>query len=131
MQATRQNVEDVLEVARIYKHLGFIRRESRVTRYQQENEPRFHGKYYQGSSCVEAVAVHNADGESRMKQVSEDVDRAINCLPEKQQEIILRRYLNSLEEGLDYQVCSVVHLSEHTYRHAQPGYSIGDRRVAA
>lgn len=113
LEMTRRNVEEKLETARLYKHIGFIRREVKVT---SSPEPRYHGSTNTVSSATEKAAVWNADHEERMRTAYEDVERAIQSLPDKQQEIIRMRYLNSLDGELDYQVCQEVHLSERTYR---------------
>lgn len=113
LEKTRRNVEEKLETARIYKHLGAIRKEVRVT---SNPEPRYHGVTNAVSSTTEKTAVWNADLEERMRTAYEDVERAVGTLPDKQQDIIRLRYLNGLEGELDYNVCEQVHLSERTYR---------------
>jgi ArpU family phage transcriptional regulator len=113
LDVTRHNVEEKLETARIYKHLGFMRRQVRTT---SSSEPRFYGATNVISNTTEKTAVWNADNEERMRQAYEDVERAIGGLPDKQQEIIRLRYLSSLDGELDYNVCQEVHLSERTYR---------------
>jgi ArpU family phage transcriptional regulator len=113
LDVTRRNVEERLETARIYKFIGFLRKEVRTT---ASAEPRYHGSTNVLTNTTEKTAIWNADNEERMHQAYEDVERAIGRLPEKQQEIIRLRYLNSLDGELDYQVCQEVHLSERTYR---------------
>lgn len=110
---TRRNVEAKLETARIYKHLGFIRREARIT---SGTELRFHGSTNVTADVTEKTALRNVDQEERMRLAYEDVERALLSLPAKQQEIIRLRYLDSLDGELDYNVCYQVHLSERTYR---------------
>lgn len=113
LDVTRRNVEEKLETARIYKHLGFMRRQVRTT---SSSEPRYYGATNVISNTTEKTAIWNADNEERMRLAYEDVERAIGGLPDKQQEIIRLRYLSSLDGELDYNVCQEVHLSERTYR---------------
>lgn len=113
MDETRRKVEEKLETARIYKFLGMVRREVRMT---SGSEPRYHGTTNRIGKATEAAAVWNADQEERMRNAYEDVERAVGSLPDKQQEIIRLRYLSSLDGEMDFQVCQEVHLSERTYR---------------
>lgn len=113
MSATRRNVEEKLETARIYKHIGFMRRAVRTT---AGGEPRYHGNTNTVSNATAQTAVWNVDNEERMRLAYEDVEQAIGRLPDIQQQILRQRYLNSLDGELDYNVCCEVHLSERTYR---------------
>lgn len=113
MEATRRNVEERLETARIYNHLGEIRREVKTT---ASADPRYHGSTNVTSDSTGDVAVHNVDHDALMKAVAESVDRVVRRLPKKQQEIIQLRYLSSLDTEFDYNVSREVHLSESTYR---------------
>lgn len=113
MEATRRNVEERLETARIYNHLGTIRREVKTT---ASADPRYHGSTNVTSDSTGDVAVHNVDHDAIMQDIAEGVDRAVCRLPKKQQEIIQLRYLSSLDTEYDYNVSRDVHLSESTYR---------------
>ncbi|RAU93205.1 ArpU family phage packaging/lysis transcriptional regulator [Paenibacillus sp. YN15] len=113
MDETRRRVEERLETARVYKYLGIVRREVRMT---SGTEPRYHGATNRIGKATEAAAVWNADQEERMRTAYEDVERAVGSLPDKQGEIIRLRYLSSLDGEMDFQVCQEVHLSERTYR---------------
>ncbi|MDF2923167.1 MAG: hypothetical protein K0R57_2081 [Paenibacillaceae bacterium] len=113
LDITRRNVEEKLETARIYKHLGSMRREARTT---ANPAPRYHGNTNMIHNPTEKTAVWNITNEEWMKEAYEDVEQAMKSLPDIQQEIIRLRYLNSLDGELDYNVCNEVHLSERTYR---------------
>lgn len=113
MDETRRRVEERLETARMYKYLGVVRREVRMT---SGTEPRYHGATNRIGKATEAAAVWNADQEERLRTAYEDVERAVGSLPDKQREIIHLRYLSSLDGEMDFQVCQEVHLSERTYR---------------
>jgi ArpU family phage transcriptional regulator len=113
--ATRQRVEGALETARIYKHLGFIRREMNVT---ANYGPRY-GSAGEVSKAAENAAVWNVDQDERNNKQLENIERAVKRLPRKQQEIINLKYLSSMEEAFDYNVCGEVHMSERSYSRAK------------
>lgn len=110
--ATRKRVEGVLETARIYRHIGFIRRETKVI---SGYEPRFHGSTNKIGKVTEQAAVYNADTEEKLRQLSEELEQALLCLESKEQEIIRKRYLQR-ECDYDFLLCHEVNLSERTYR---------------
>jgi len=108
---TQRRVEEALETARIYKQIGFVRREiSNTPNY----EPRYHGQTNKTSAPAEECAIWNADQEERLQSLTDRVDRALNRLSSTQREIIRRRYLES-EDALDYLICGELGLSKRTY----------------
>lgn len=111
-EATRKRVEDVLESARIYNQIGFVRKESRVT---SGYAPRYHGLTNRVGKVTEQIAVYNVDTEDRLKQLSEQVEQAVQCLESKEQDIIRGRYLQRDSE-FDFLLCHELGMSERTYR---------------
>lgn len=110
---TRRAVEERLEAARIYKHLGHFRREAKTT---ASPEPRYHGSTNMISKQTEDIASFNVDQDERLRIIYEEIERILKRIPAKQREIIQLRYLDSLDGEFDYNVCQEVHLSESTYR---------------
>ncbi|MED0737818.1 ArpU family phage packaging/lysis transcriptional regulator, partial [Aneurinibacillus thermoaerophilus] len=110
-KATQDNVEHALETARVYKRIGFERREVKNT---PSYEPRFHGQTNATSDQVGDNAAWNVDAEERIKELTERVERAVNRLPKRQREIIQKRYLEE-EDVFDYIVCQELGMSESTY----------------
>jgi phage transcriptional regulator, ArpU family len=109
-ETTRQRVEEYLETARIYRQIGFVRREMKVT---ASLEPRYHGPTNIVGKPAEEVAVWNADTEERMREITERVERAVGRLGKLEREIIQMRYLE--DDVYDYNVYSELHLSERKY----------------
>jgi len=110
--ATRKNVEKALETARVYKQIGFVRREIKNT---MSFEPRFHGPTNKINRPAEDTAVWNVDKEKEIMETVEAVEKAVSRLGRLEREIIQRRYLRE-EEEYDYIVCQELHLSERKYR---------------
>lgn len=111
-EATRKRVEEHLETVRIYKQIGFVRKEIRNT---PAYTPRYHGNTNAISKPAEDNATWNVDKERELEEMVQRVDRAVNRLSKKQQEIIRMRYLTD-DDALDFNVCSDLHLSDRTYR---------------
>jgi ArpU family phage transcriptional regulator len=111
-RATRKKLEGVLEKARIYKQLGFVRKEARLT---GSYEPKYHGRTNMVGKVTEQTAVYNVETEERMIRLCEEVEQAVSCLDIKEQEIIRRRYL-ARENEFDFLLCHELNLSERTYR---------------
>ncbi|RKN75022.1 ArpU family phage packaging/lysis transcriptional regulator [Paenibacillus ginsengarvi] len=109
-EATRTAVEERLESARIYKQVGFIRREIQTT---TSWTPRFHGNTNAISKATEDTAVHNVDMEESEHQRYEQVIRAVSRLGRIEREIIERRYLE--DEVFDYQVMMDMDIREGRY----------------
>ncbi|WCK53855.1 ArpU family transcriptional regulator [Aneurinibacillus sp. Ricciae_BoGa-3] len=110
---TQRRVEEALDTARIYRRIGFVRREIKST---PSYDPRYHGPTNLTSDSVGDNASWNVDAEERIKELTERVERAVNKLPKRQREIIKLRYLNDDVEGnYDYIVCMELEISERTY----------------
>ncbi|MED0671743.1 ArpU family phage packaging/lysis transcriptional regulator [Aneurinibacillus aneurinilyticus] len=110
-KATQDKVEHALETARVYKCIGFERREVKNT---PSYEPRFHGQTNATSDQVGDNASWNIDEEKRIRALTERVERAVKRLPKRQRQIIEKRYLED-EDVFDYIVCSELGMSESTY----------------
>ncbi len=111
-KATQKRVEEVLETARIYKQIGFVRREMKST---PSYSPRFHGQTNEIGAPVEDSAVWNTDQEERIRVLTERVEWAVTKLAKKEREIIKMRYLEE-EDGFDYLISQDLNMSERTYR---------------
>lgn len=110
-EATRTAVEQRLESARIYKQVGFVRREMKTT---PAWEPREHGATNVVGKPAEEIAVQNVDAEERMRLQYEQVELAVERLGRMERRLIELRYLE--DEGVfDYQVSGEMHLSERKY----------------
>jgi ArpU family phage transcriptional regulator len=110
---TQRRVEEALDTARIYRRIGFMRREIKST---ASYDLRYHGPTNLTSDSVGDNATWNVDAEERIKELTERVERAVNKLPKRQREIIKLRYLNDDVEGnYDYIVCMELGISERTY----------------
>jgi len=110
-EATRQAVEERLESARIYKQLGFVRRETKVTASYEIREG---GATNTVSKAAENTAIYNVDTEARMKEQQEQVDRAVSRLGRTERRIIEMRYMED-DEIYDYHVFNDLHMSERKY----------------
>jgi ArpU family phage transcriptional regulator len=110
-EATRQRVEEHLETARVYRQIGFVRREMKVT---TSPEPRYHGPTNAVGKPTEDVAAWNVDTEERMKEITEKVQKAVSRLGKLERQIIEMRYLEG-EDVYDYNVYSELHMSERKY----------------
>jgi len=108
---TQRRVEEALETVRIYKQIGFVRREiSNTPNY----EPRFHGRTNKTSAPVEECAVWNVANEERLRVLTERVERAVSKLNRREREIIIRRYLED-ETTTDYLTWPELGMSERQY----------------
>lgn len=110
-EATRQAVEERLESARIYKQLGFVRRETKITASYEVKEG---GSSNVISKSSENAAVFNVDTENRMKEQQEQVDRAVSRLGRTERRIIEARYMED-DEVFDYNVYNDMHIGETKY----------------
>lgn len=113
---TQRRVESALETARLYKQIGFVRREISNT---PSYEPRFHGQTNKTSSPAADCATWNVDQEERIKKLTDSVEWAVSRLSPKQREIINKRYLES-GDALDYVVCTELNMSQRTYEREKP-----------
>ncbi|MFY0545470.1 ArpU family phage packaging/lysis transcriptional regulator [Brevibacillus sp. H7] len=108
---TQRRVEEALETARIYKQIGFVRRENSNT---PSYEPRFHGATNKTSAPTESCATWNAGKEEHLRNLTERVERAVGRLDKKERELIQKRYLTEAD-ALDYIVCGEIGMSKRTY----------------
>jgi ArpU family phage transcriptional regulator len=109
-KAMQKRVEEALKTARIYKQIGFVRREIQTT---PNYEPRYHGQTNKIGKPVEECAVWNVEREREIRELTERVEKAVSRLSKKEEEIIRKRYLEN--ESFDYIVAGEVGLSERTY----------------
>lgn len=110
-KATRSAIEQRLESVRVYKQIGFVRREMKIT---SSTEPRYHGGTNVVSKQVENIAIWNIDTDERMKEEQMQVEQAVSRLTEVERQVIEMRYLED-EEMFDYNVYSELNLSERKY----------------
>lgn len=111
-KATRRAVEDFLEEVRIYRQIGFVRRQAAKT---PSYEPRYHGTTNVTSKPTEKVAIWNVDREAELQRKSELLDSAMDQLSTVQREVIQRSYLNN-ESDFDYLSCGEMGISDRTFR---------------
>jgi phage transcriptional regulator, ArpU family len=114
-EATRKRVEEHLETVRVYKQIGFVRKEIRNT---PSYAPRVHGNTNAINKPAEDNAIWNADKERELEELSQRVERAVSRLSKRQQEIIRARYLID-DDVLDFNVCSDLHMSDRSYRRSK------------
>jgi ArpU family phage transcriptional regulator len=113
-ERTQENIERFLEEVRIYRQIGFVRREVKTT---QGYTLRQHGPTNVTSDQTADAAIWNADTESRIKRNSENLDRAIKCLRKRQREVIEKRYLDiDAADDYDYQLSEELLISTRTFR---------------
>lgn len=110
-KATQKNVEQVLETTRIYRQIGFVRREISNT---PSYEPRLHGNTNKTSNQTADCSIWNVDHEQEVKTLAERVESAVNRLDKKEREIIQKRYLEDVD-ALDYLLHHEVGVSQRTY----------------
>ncbi|ERI10910.1 ArpU family phage packaging/lysis transcriptional regulator [Aneurinibacillus aneurinilyticus] len=110
-KATQKRVEDMLDTVRVYKQIGFVRREIKNT---PSYDPRFHGATNLTTDQVGDNASWNVDAEQRIKEITERVDKAISRLSKKEREIIIKRYLEE-EDAYDYIICGEIGMSKRSY----------------
>lgn len=109
--ATRAAVEHRLESVRMYKQIGFVRRETKLTSVY---DARVHGATHAVGKPVEGAAVWNADYESRMEEQYNQVQHALSVLGQVERQVIERKYLTA-DSAFDYTVYSDLHISERKY----------------
>ena len=96
--ATQEKLEGVLESVRIYRQLGMIRKEMKVTPFYEIRE---HGPTYTVGKALEDVAIANVQQSEReewLEKMSFRIDQALNrfgngIAGKNQREIIIKRYL--------------------------------------
>lgn len=111
-RATRQAVAEYIEEVRLYRQIGFVRREASIT---QGYSPREHGSTNEINKQTERIAIWNVDTEARLQRQDEELTEAMNRLNSQQREIIQRSYLDD-EGEFDYISCGEMGLSDSTFR---------------
>lgn len=109
---TRRRVEEYLETVRVYRQIGFVRRQAALT---ASPEPRYHGSTNAISRTTENIAVWNTDREVELERQSKLLDLAMGRLKKAEREIIERRYMN-FEDEYDSIICGELGMSERKYR---------------
>lgn len=71
---TRRRVEEYLETVRVYRQIGFVRRQAALT---ASPEPRYHGSTNAISRTTENIAVWNTDREIELERQSKLLDLAM------------------------------------------------------
>ncbi|WP_261302548.1 ArpU family phage packaging/lysis transcriptional regulator [Paenibacillus andongensis] len=103
-RATRKQVEDVLETVRMYRLIGYVRRERGAI---------------SGSNQVlkvkEQAAVYLSDTEEQLVGLCAEVEQALLLLDELEREMISKRYLQR-DKLFDFLLFHELNLSERTYR---------------
>ena len=112
---TQVRLEEILENVRIYRQLGMIRNEMKVT---ASSEVRYHGPTNIIGKPTEDVALTNiamSEREVKLQRLSFQIDKALSRFSKNQRDIIVKRYLED-EEVFDYMVYNEIGMSERTYR---------------
>ncbi len=107
---TRRRVEEYLETVRVYRQIGFVRRQAALT---ASPEPRYHGSTNSISQTTENIAVWNVDREAELERQSKLLDLAMGRLKKAEREIIQLPYL---EHEDDSSLCGELGMSERKYR---------------
>ncbi|OCT11002.1 hypothetical protein A8709_04680 [Paenibacillus pectinilyticus] len=103
-RATRKRVESVLEAVRMYRAMGYLRKENEAISNMN--------KLFQVS---EQAAPYQVGSEQYLLGMCGEVEQAISRLDEQEQEIIRERYLKR-DKTFDFLLFHEFHLSERTYR---------------
>ncbi|MDF2084520.1 ArpU family phage packaging/lysis transcriptional regulator [Bacillus pseudomycoides] len=114
-KATQVRLEEILENVRIYRKLGMIRNEMKVT---ASSEVRYHGPTNIIGKPTEDVALTNiamSEREVKLQRLSFQIDKALSRFSKNQRDIIVKRYLED-EEVFDYMVYNEIGMSKRTYR---------------
>ncbi|MEK3866362.1 ArpU family phage packaging/lysis transcriptional regulator [Paenibacillus sp. FSL H7-0716] len=109
---TRRRVEEYLETVRVYRHIGFVRRQAALT---ASPEPRYHGSTNATSRTTENIAVWNTDRAVQLEKQSKLLDLAMGRLKKAEREIIQLRYLEH-EDEYDSILCGELGMSDRKYR---------------
>lgn len=114
-KATQVRLEEILENVRIYRQLGMIRNEMKVT---TSSEVRYHGPTNIIGKPTEDVALTNiamSEREVKLQRLSFQIDKTLSRFSKNQRDIIVKRYLED-EEVFDYMVYNEIGMSKRTYR---------------
>ncbi|WP_449603650.1 ArpU family phage packaging/lysis transcriptional regulator [Paenibacillus sp. Marseille-Q9583] len=109
---TRRRVEEYLETVRVYRQIGFVRRQAALT---ASPEPRYHGSTNAISRTTENIAIWNTDRGAELEQKSKLLDLAMGRLKKVEREIIERRYMD-YEDEYDSILCGEMGMSDRKYR---------------
>ncbi|NOU77391.1 transcriptional regulator [Paenibacillus sp. LMG 31459] len=109
---TRRRVEEHLETIRLYRQIGFVRRQAALT---ASPEPRYHGSTNAISRTTENIAIWNTDRGAELEQQSKLLDMAMERLKKSEREIIQLRYLE-YEDEYDSILCGELGMSDRKYR---------------
>ncbi|MEK4452318.1 ArpU family phage packaging/lysis transcriptional regulator [Paenibacillus sp. FSL L8-0506] len=109
---TRRRVEEYLETVRVYRQIGFVRRQAALT---ASPEPRYHGSTNAINRTTENIAIWNTDRETELEQKSKLLDLAMGRLKKVEREIIERRYMD-YEDEYDSILSGEMGMSERKYR---------------
>ncbi|WP_078392029.1 ArpU family phage packaging/lysis transcriptional regulator [Shouchella patagoniensis] len=89
-QKTKEEVEEALNKYRMYKYLAFEDRETSTTSSWKETVVSQSGTTDQTASA----AIYNADTKAYQKRYCERVERAVRRLPQYEQFLVERRYMD-------------------------------------
>ncbi|MEK3699626.1 ArpU family phage packaging/lysis transcriptional regulator [Paenibacillus sp. FSL R10-2199] len=109
---TRRRVEEHLETIRLYRQIGFVRRQAALT---ASPEPRYHGSTNAISRTTENIAIWNTDRGAELEQQSKLLDMAMERLKKSEREIIQLRY-PEYEDEYDSILCGELGMSDRKYR---------------
>lgn len=103
-RATRKKVETVLEAVRMYRAMGYLRKENGAILSRKE-----------GGKVAEQAATYQVSSDEQLLGTCGEVEQAISRLDEQEQEIIRERYLKR-DKTFDFLLFHELNLSERTYR---------------
>ncbi|OAS17166.1 ArpU family phage packaging/lysis transcriptional regulator [Paenibacillus oryzisoli] len=103
-RATRKRVEGVLEVVRMYRAMGSLRRGNRAVASSNERD-----------KIAENAALYEGGADEHMRSICDELEQAMSRLDEQEQGIIRERYLKR-EKTFDFLLFHELNLSERTYR---------------
>ncbi|MEC0228055.1 ArpU family phage packaging/lysis transcriptional regulator [Paenibacillus alba] len=103
-KTTRKRVERVLELVRMFRSIGGMRRERDVVMGSQSD-----------LITAEMPGLYEADPEAYIASVSAEVEEAVSRLELQEQELIRKRYLQK-DKKFDFLLFHELNVSERTYR---------------
>lgn len=99
---TQKAVEEALSKYRLYKYLSFEDREASITANYEVSEG---GRGNKISDQTSAVAIFNVDEQEKRKKYCDQIEKAVNELPEMERFLIKERYMTKESEYItDYNV---------------------------
>jgi ArpU family phage transcriptional regulator len=101
----KKAVEAAFEKYRLCKYVTYKERIAKIT------------ANYELRGGTGTIAIHNVDGQAACRAYCEQVERAVNQLPQKERQLITTRYLDPDADYIrDYQIYrDVMQISEGTY----------------